>query len=125
MKNYFNKKEIEQYFKDFWLENSSMANDYNDLNELASNVHHECFNTDYYIIGTYQSKQWLGDNAFNAIEIIKNYEQDNFGEVTTDLSDPEKVVNMYTYIVGEEVVHKFFNSFSNINEIQQMEEEKQ
>tara|TARA_R100001510_G_scaffold46180_1_gene43053 strand:+ start:2256 stop:2621 length:366 start_codon:yes stop_codon:yes gene_type:complete len=119
MENYFNKEEIEQHFKDFWLENSSMTNDYNDLNELACDVHHECFNNDYYIIGTYQAKKWLGDNAFNAIEIIKNYEQDNFGEVSTDFSDPEKVVNMYTYIVGEEVVHKFFDAFTSISEIQQ------
>ena len=119
MENYFNKEEIEQHFKDFWLENSSMTNDYNDLNELACGVHHECFNNDYYIIGTYQAKQWLGDNAFNAIEIIKNYEQDNFGEVSTDFSDPEKVVNMYTYIVGEEVIHKFFDAFTSISEIQQ------
>tara|TARA_R100000231_G_C5329099_1_gene165788 strand:+ start:2647 stop:3042 length:396 start_codon:yes stop_codon:yes gene_type:complete len=120
MKNYFNNEEIEQHFKDFWFwsENYSMANDYDDLNELTCAVHHECFNTDYYIIGTYQAKQWLGDNAFDAIEIIKSYEQDNFGEVFTDLSDPEKVVNMYTFIVGEEIVHKFFDSFSNINEVQ-------
>jgi hypothetical protein len=125
MENYFNKEEIEQHFKDFWLENSSMANDYKDLDELACDVHHECFNNDYYIIGTYQAKQWLGDNAFNAIEIIKNYEQDAFGGLFTDLSDPEKVVNMYTYIVGEEVVHNFFNSFTSINEIQQTEEQAQ
>jgi hypothetical protein len=72
----------------------------------ASDLHHELFNTDYFIIGTHQAKQWLEKNpgVFEAIEEIKTYEQDNFGEVTTDLSDPEKVVNMYAYIKGEEVL---------------------
>ena len=42
--------------------------------------------------------------VFEAIEEIKIYEQDNFGTVNTDLSDPEKVVNMYAYIKGEEIL---------------------
>ena len=64
-------------------------------------IHYELFNSDYYIIGTYQAKQWLGDKAFDAIRVVQEYEQDNFGEVSTDLSDPEKVVNMLAYIIGE------------------------
>ena len=40
------------------------------------------------------------------IRTIQNYEKDNFGEVTTDLSNSEKVCNMYVYIVGEELLHK-------------------
>ena len=36
-----------------------------------------------------------------------NYEIDNFGECYTDLSDPEKVVNMYAYIIGEQVVAEY------------------
>ena len=56
-----------------------------------------------------QDKQWLGDQAFDIINIIKNYEQDNFGKVTTDFSEPEKVVNMYVYIVGEQIVQDYIN----------------
>lgn len=67
-------------------------------------LHNELFNTDYFIIGTYQAKKWLGDEVFDCIEKIKEYEQDNFGQVSTDLSDPEKVVNMYAYILGEEIL---------------------
>jgi hypothetical protein len=80
MENYFKKEEIEQHFKDFWFwsENYSMANDYNDLNELACAVHHECFNTDYYIIGTYQAKQWLGDNAFSRYRDYKKLRAGQF-----------------------------------------------
>jgi hypothetical protein len=49
----------------------------------------------------------MGDKAFEIIRTVKEYEENNFGEVTTDLSNPERVVNMYAYIVGEEVVHKW------------------
>ena len=45
--------------------------------------------------------------AFDVINFIKDYEQDNFGEIYTDFSSPEKVVNMYTYIIGEEIVQDY------------------
>tara|TARA_R110002020_G_scaffold55502_1_gene153909 strand:- start:174 stop:536 length:363 start_codon:yes stop_codon:yes gene_type:complete len=70
----------------------------------VNDVHHDIFNNDYYIIGTHEAKFWLGHMAFDAINIIKEYEQDNFGEVNTDFSQPEHVVNMYVYIVGEEII---------------------
>lgn len=70
-------------------------------------IHNEVFNTDYFIIGRYAAEQWLINNGgiFNAIEIIKDYENDNFGEVNTDFSEPEKVCNMYVYILGEELIN--------------------
>ena len=69
-------------------------------------LHHEIFNTDYYIIGTYQAKKWLEENVgvFEAIDEIKEYEQFHFGEVNTDFSSPESVVNMYVYIKGNEIL---------------------
>ena len=83
----YKKNEIKQYFKDFINDI-----DKDTLNELIENqeLHHEAFNTDYYIIGTYEAKQWLSDKVFDVIEFIKEYEQDNFGEVYTDLSNPEE-----------------------------------
>lgn len=74
--------------------------------QYAADLHHELFNTDYFIIGYYQAEEWLKANVgiFAAINEIKEYEQSNFGEVTTDLSSSEKVVNMYAYIKGEEIL---------------------
>ena len=72
----------------------------------GEDLHFHLFNEDYYIIGTYQAKCWLGDYVFDAINVIKEYEQDNFGEVSTDFSDPEKVVNMYAYIAGEHLLNE-------------------
>ena len=69
-------------------------------------LHHYIFNEDYFIIGCYQAEEWLKNNygIFSAIEKIKEYEQDNFGEMTTDLSSSENVVNMLVYILGEELL---------------------
>lgn len=65
-------------------------------------LHNTLYNEDYFIVGTYQAKQAMGEDAFDIIGEVQQYEKDNFGEVLTDLSNPEKVVNMYAYIKGEE-----------------------
>lgn len=80
----------------------------------TSEFHHEIFNTDYFIIGRYQAEQWLTKHfgIFQAIDVIKEYEQDNFGEVITDLSEAENVCNMFVYIAGEELI----NSLSVISD---------
>ena len=73
-------------------------------------LHNELFNTDYYIIGTHKAKEALREyDVFDAIEKVQTYEQDNFGEVYTDLSNPEKLVNMLYYIIGEEVLNEMMD----------------
>lgn len=73
-------------------------------------LHNEVFNTDYYIIGTYQAKEVLREyDVFEAIELVQTYEKDNFGEVYTELSNPEKLVNMVYYIVGDEVIGEMYD----------------
>ena len=68
--------------------------------------HFHCFNEDYYIIGYYEAEQWLKRHdigAFEAISICQEYELDNFGEARV-YDNAEKVVNMLTYIWGEELL---------------------
>lgn len=74
----------------------------------VSELHNNLFNNDYYIIGRYEAEQWLtkGPGVFQAIGEIKEYEENNFGEVTTDLSESERVVNMYVYILGEKIMNE-------------------
>ena len=107
---YYKQDEIAQHFQDYLAENRPWQQwlDGTRSSFEPSELHHEAFNEDYYIIGTYQAQQWLGDHAFYAIQVIKDYEESCFGEVSTDLSDPERVVNMYAYIVGELVVYEWF-----------------
>jgi len=104
-------KEIKSYFDDFLEENEDLITD--DRN-FYDDIHHHCFNTDYYIIGTYEAKKWLGDQVLDIIQYIKTYEEFNFGEVSTDFSDAEKIVNMYVYIMGEYIVQDWYTPRSVI-----------
>ena len=73
-------------------------------------LHHEVFNTDYYIIGTYEAKKALEEyGVWDAITKVQEYEKDIFGEVYTDLSNPEKLINMLYYIIGEEVLFEMMD----------------
>ena len=100
--------EIKEYFINYLTENSEYINDILNKDDIYD-LHHKAFNTDYYIIGTYKATQWLGDEVFNIINFIKEYENNNFGEVNTDFSNPEKIVNMYVYIIGESLVSELHN----------------
>jgi hypothetical protein len=72
-------------------------------------LHNEVFNTDYYIIGTYQAKEALKEyDVFEAIKLVQEYEKDAFGEVYTDSSNPEKLINMVYYVIGEEVIVEMY-----------------
>ena len=82
-------------------------NDEVGLDNDVSDLHHYLLNEDYFIIGSYRAEQWLKkDSIFNAIEKIKDYEQSNFGQVSTDFSSSEKVANMLAYILGEEILYE-------------------
>lgn len=74
--------------------------------QYGCDLHHELCNTDYFIIGRHKATEALGSDVFEATSKIKEYEQTNFGEVSTDFSEPEKVVNMLAYIIGEEVLQE-------------------
>ena len=88
----------------------------NGYNGYYCDLHHEVFNTDYYIIGTYQAKEALEEyGVFDAIEKVQTYEKDNFGEVYTDLSDPEKLINMLYFIIGEEVLWEMLDDSETFN----------
>lgn len=73
-------------------------------------LHNEVFNTDYYIIGTYQAKEALKEyDVFKAIELVQRYETELFGKVYTNLSEPERVINIVYYIIGCEVICEMYN----------------
>ena len=93
------KQEIKNYAID-------KINDLKGSQIYGADLHNEIFNTNYYIIGRYKAKKWLGEDVFDIIEKIKEYEEFNFGEVNTDLTEPEKIVNMYVYIIGEEILQE-------------------
>ena len=86
-------------------------------------LHNEVFNTDWYIIGTYEAKEALKEyDVFEAIELVQEFEEFHFGEVNTDLSNPEKLINMVYYIVGDGVIcemndiEEFSNNWNNLSD---------
>ena len=89
--------------------------------EDISELHHNLFNIDYYLIGRYACEKWLLDGelnqTFEVIDFIKEYEESNFGEVYTDLSSSEKVVNMYAYIIGEELLYDLLSDKQGLLEL--------
>ncbi len=46
---------------------------------------------------------------------MQTYEKENFGEVYTDLSDPEKLVNMLFYVIGDEVLWEMLDNSETWN----------
>ena len=79
----------------------------------VSELHHNLFNTDYYILGIYESKQWLKSHDLDGLEVLNKviqFEIDNFGEVSEtrikELTFYEKLVNSYVYWIGEEMLNE-------------------
>ena len=90
------------------------------LDQHISDLHHFLLNEDYFIIGYWKAEQWLkkdDGSIFEAIETIKEYEESNFGQVSTDLSNSENVANMLAYILGEEILFNYdtYNLFSRFH----------
>jgi len=86
----------------------------NDINEL----HHYLINEDYFIIGYYQARKWLEkESVFESIEKVKEYEKDNFGEVSTDFSNEEQTANMLAYVLADEILNEndTFQLFSRMS----------
>lgn len=51
----------------------------------------------------------LDEGAFAAIQLVKAYEQDELGEVNTDLTDPCKIADMIDYIRGTRVFEELLS----------------
>ena len=103
-------------------------NDNVGLEQHISDLHHFLLNEDYFIIGYWKAEQWLkkdDGSIFEAIETIKEYEESNFGQVSTDLSSSENVANMLAYILGEEILfnNDTYNLFTRFH-IEYLDEDK-
>jgi len=100
--DYFKYDEIQEHFYDAIKDNGKEW-----VERYYDDLHYYVYTQCQYRIGNYQCEQWLGAKAFYAIRIIKEYEEIHFGEITTDLSDSEMVVNSYASIVGEQIVNEW------------------
>lgn len=72
----------------------------------GADLHGKLFSEDYFLIGRYNALCWLKEHyGFEAaVGKIYLYEVENFGDVSTNLHEPESVCNMLVYILGEELL---------------------
>ena len=114
MSTYVTYQQKQQEIKDVCLERLREIAEYignQDFRDsYVSDLHNEVFNTNYYIVGRYQAKQWMGGDAFDMIGDVVEYEKDNFGEICCDLSEPERVLNMWVYVQGWEIIHECYET---------------
>ena len=111
---YQQKEDVKEYI-------IQQLNDDVGLDQYIGDLHHYLLNEDYFIIGSWRAEQWLkkdDSSIFEAIETIREYEQSNFGQVSTDLSSSENVANMLAYILGEQILfsndtYNLFTRFHN------------
>ena len=106
MRKYFTRKEILETIIDHL---QSYSGYYDDL-------HNDVFSSSHYIQGTHEAKQALEEYGVNeAVGKIYLYEQDYFGQVSTDLSDPLQVATSLWYILGQEALDEIeFYDFDGI-----------
>lgn len=113
----------QEYFtKEAIIETLKNAEDYSV--DSFDDLFDDMFNSNYYIIGTYEAAKALEtykndktldgyettlDGVLGAIELVKQYESDQFGEVSTPLDDPEQLANMVNYIRGENLFGETLN----------------
>ena len=108
---------LKQDVKDYLIQqlNDDVGLD-NDINDL----HHYLINQDYFIIGYYQARKWLEkESVFEAIEKVRDYEESNFGQVSTDFSNEEQTANMLAYVLADEILnenntYQLFSRFTGV-----------
>ena len=71
-------------------------------------LHNEVFNTEDFISDRNEAIEFLGSKTFEILDFVRTYEIDNFGELNTDISNPIRLLNMYAYIIGEEIIEDYF-----------------
>lgn len=89
----------------------------NGFSKNYEELHDEVFNSSYYIIGTWAAEQALNEyGVFDAIRKVQDYEEEHFGEVTTELHNPETLLNMLWYIIGEMVIYELMEEIETLEE---------
>ena len=107
------KQDVKNYLIQQLEDNVGLDNDINDL-------HHYLINEDYFIIGYYQARKWLEkESVFEAIEKVRDYEESNFGKVSTDFSNEEQTANMLAYVLADEILnenntYQLFSRFTGV-----------
>ena len=77
-------------------------------------LHQELFNTTYYVRNESEADKFAGRHWFEILGHVIQYEQDQFGEITSDINDKSQIINMYVLIMGEEIIQHYYNVFETM-----------
>lgn len=82
------------------------------------NFHDEVFNKDYYVDSDKEAMAHFRNtgDVFWAIDKIRQYENEMFGEYYTDYTSPKHMVNMLHYIAGDEIFYDEMEAWDVIND---------
>ena len=132
MSKEFNTKTILETIAEYVAEHSDEEDiSLLDIHDYAS------FNSDPWIKGKYRASEALKDfneqdqlyktinldGVFGAIEYIQDYEIHQYGEVLTNLLNPEKVASMVAFINGEQIVNELSDKL-NLNLFDELTEQQ-
>ncbi len=81
------------------------------LDNPLGELHDKMYNEDYFIVGTQNAKDFMGDDTFDVVRAVKEFEENNYGQISTDFSSAEEVVNAYAYIRGEELMDEIIQDY--------------
>lgn len=110
---------------------------YAEEGNTLEDIQNYAFNTDPWIIGTYKAAKALEqfneddqmyektnlDGVFGAIQYVQDYENEEFGDVNTELSDPEQLASMVAYINGEQVINELADEL-DLNWVDELTEQQ-
>lgn len=96
-KEYFTTREIMERFIDEAHEHEQ------DEQPLQVEIVNTVSNSDYYIVYYSEAEKALEQfGVWEALEKVQQFENEHFGEVLTDLSDPTNVANALWFVLVEE-----------------------
>lgn len=81
--------------------------------EYGCDLHNHLFNEEQTFIHDNEAEEACDSvGTWNAIRLVNTYENDNFGEVTTDI-EPCRIANMLVYIYGEYLLNQVEHLMAN------------
>lgn len=71
------------------------------VGHVGAELHNELCNQEQFCEDRDDAKKFLGDHAFDAIKLVKTWEETQMGESHTNFSCPCCVANMFAYCIGD------------------------
>ena len=71
-------------------------------------IANEFYNNDYYIIGIYQSKEWLKKYFDDMLETIEYWEEETGESYGNMITDVEKLATLVAYTVADTILYEIY-----------------